>query len=842
MNSLEWIRRCFVVGSVSIRRSMSSSVVKVLNVAEKNDAAKNIADVLSRGSANRKTLEREASNCEWLIIWTDGDREGENIGFEIREVCLRVAPRLKVLRAKFSEITRPSIENALRALTEPDEKQSKAVDVRQQLDLRIGAAFTRFQTLRLAKKFPSLAEQLISYGSCQFPTMGFVVERYKAIEAFVPEAFWKIKVTHEYENTKVEFSWKRVRLFDQVATQVYHDICTENPVAKVEDCKSKPKSKWRPLPLDTVELEKLASRKLHISAKVTMQTAEKLYTSGFISYPRTETNIYPKELNLSNLVEMQTQSPQWGDFASVILEEGPNPRKGKKSDQAHPPIHPTKFTNNLNGNEGKLYEFIVRHFLASVSKDAIGKETTVNIDINGEKFIGHGLTILERNYLKVYPYERWSDKEILNYEVIEEFEPTSIDLVAGSTSPPNLLTEADLISLMDKHGIGTDATHAEHIETIKNRNYVGLQDNRFVPGQLGIALCDGYDAMGFEMSKPHLRSSLEADLKAICEGTKIPEVVLQEQINNYKNVFEIAVQHVQKIDEACIKYLNESPRDSNDEGFFSMSNESRFTPTLSQTIKCKCDLFAAEKTVVKEGPNKGRKFYCCNAPMSGANRCDFFQWVDEPPLPSSSSATIPSNSSLSNDSSITCNCGKVAAYRTVQKEGSNKGRFFYSCPVNMAEGSRCNFFKWADEVSSFNNNTPSTSSFNSNSQPAINDENSLTCNCGNLAIKKTVSKEGPNKGREFWVCSKPFGSNEKCQFFKWTDEVTNSHSNPGNFNGNDSNFRRPSRDSTVPSRGGGGGLKRSGSTTREGGSDKKKRRCGLCHREGHTRNKCPNNR
>ncbi|CAB4066460.1 TOP3 [Lepeophtheirus salmonis] len=436
-------------------------------------------------------------------------------------------------------------------------------------------------------------------------------------------------------------------------------------------------------------------------------------------------------------------------------------------------------------NEGKLYEFIVRHFLASVSKDAIGKETTVNIDINGEKFIGHGLTILERNYLKVYPYERWSDKEILNYEVIEEFEPTSIDLVAGSTSPPNLLTEADLISLMDKHGIGTDATHAEHIETIKNRNYVGLQDNRFVPGQLGIALCDGYDAMGFEMSKPHLRSSLEADLKAICEGTKIPEVVLQEQINNYKNVFEIAVQHVQKIDEACIKYLNESPRDSNDEGFFSMSNESRFTPTLSQTIKCKCDLFAAEKTVVKEGPNKGRKFYCCNAPMSGANRCDFFQWVDEPPLPSSSSATIPSNSSLSNDSSITCNCGKVAAYRTVQKEGSNKGRFFYSCPVNMAEGSRCNFFKWADE---------------------------------------------------------PFGSNEKCQFFKWTDEVTNSHSNPGNFNGNDSNFRRPSRDSTVPSRGGGGGLKRSGSTTREGGSDKKKRRCGLCHREGHTRNKCPNNR
>ncbi len=70
---------------------------------------------------------------------------------------------------------------------------SQAVDVRQELDLRIGAAFTRFQTMRLQKKFGELGQQLISYGSCQFPTLGFVVERYKAIESFVPENFWKIK-------------------------------------------------------------------------------------------------------------------------------------------------------------------------------------------------------------------------------------------------------------------------------------------------------------------------------------------------------------------------------------------------------------------------------------------------------------------------------------------------------------------------------------------------------------------------------------------------------------------------------------------------------------------------
>jgi DNA topoisomerase-3 len=186
------------------------------------------------------------------------------------------------------------------------------------------------------------------------------VERYKAIENFVPEPFWKLRVTHQVDQCKVDFTWKRVRLFDQRAAQVYKDVCDDNPKAKVEEVKSKPKSKWRPLPMDTVELEKLGSRKLRLSAKETMKIAEKLYTSGFISYPRTETNIFPKELNLRPLVDIQTPDPRWGGFAAKINQEfgGPNPRKGKKSDQAHPPIHPLKLAPNQNGNEGRVYELI----------------------------------------------------------------------------------------------------------------------------------------------------------------------------------------------------------------------------------------------------------------------------------------------------------------------------------------------------------------------------------------------------------------------------------------------------------------------------------------------------
>jgi DNA topoisomerase-3 len=93
---------------------------------------------------------------------------------------------------------------------------------------------------------------------------------------------------------------------------------------------------------------------------------------------------------------------------------------------------------------------------------------------------------------------------------------------------------------------GTDATHAEHIETIKSRMYVGLQNGcHFVPGELGMGLVEGYDNMGYPMSKPHLRAELEADLKRICEGTRDPKVVLAEQLVKYKEVFRMSLQQVE---------------------------------------------------------------------------------------------------------------------------------------------------------------------------------------------------------------------------------------------------------------------------------------------------------
>ena len=166
--------------------------------------------------------------------------------------------------------------------------------------------------------------------------MGFVVERFKSIQGFHSEPFWKIKVIHEERGCKVEFQWKRVSLFEEVAVQILVDKCQDSPTARVLECKSKPTNKWRPLPLDTVLLEKQCSRKLGLTAKETMAAAEKLYIAGYISYPRTETNIFPKELQLGLLVAAQQHDNRWGEFAGQVLANGgPHPRAGMKLSLIH---------------------------------------------------------------------------------------------------------------------------------------------------------------------------------------------------------------------------------------------------------------------------------------------------------------------------------------------------------------------------------------------------------------------------------------------------------------------------------------------------------------------------
>lgn len=159
--------------------------------------------VFNKSAENlQKQLKIEARKCNALMLWLDCDLEGENIAFEVIKCCLESNPRIpshRIYRAKFSALSERDVQRAMQCPEKPNAHMNDAVDARQEIDLRLGAAFTRFQTVRLQTRFPEAlsGQSFVSYGPCQFPTLGFVVDRYLKIQAFVPEGVIKFSLYNE---------------------------------------------------------------------------------------------------------------------------------------------------------------------------------------------------------------------------------------------------------------------------------------------------------------------------------------------------------------------------------------------------------------------------------------------------------------------------------------------------------------------------------------------------------------------------------------------------------------------------------------------------------------------
>lgn len=190
-----------------------------------------------------QNLQNEARRADVLMIWTDCDREGEQIGYEIEQHCKKARASLLVKRARFSALIANQIHRACTSPVDLDYNAAYAVEARQQIDLRAGAAFTRLQTTALGRGLPELDGMVISYGPCQFPTLGFVVEHYKRVQAFVPEKFWTIDVKHSMGRQTVEFAWQRKHLFDEDATAALHARCTDAGEATVASVVNRPVTK-----------------------------------------------------------------------------------------------------------------------------------------------------------------------------------------------------------------------------------------------------------------------------------------------------------------------------------------------------------------------------------------------------------------------------------------------------------------------------------------------------------------------------------------------------------------------------------------------------------------------
>ena len=297
-----------------------------------------------------------------------------------------------------------------------------------------------------------------------------------------------------------------------------------------------------------------------------MQKAEELYNNGYISYPRTETERFRPEFNHHETIQgFQAVAGEFGDYATRLLTNNnfQNPRAGQKDDNAHPPITPAKAVDPASISDPiqrKIYSLVVKHYLACCSRDAVGRETELTLKIASEEFVAKGLMILERNWLEIYsPYERWStgQGELPRVAVGSRITPTSLIMKDCQTNPPQHISEVELIALMDRNGIGTDATIAQHITTIQDRNYATKDGNqRFHPTKLGIALVEGYNSMGYQLNKPDLRRVMEAECSAVAAGRKTKEAVLGPVLAKMLDCFKRANDEVHKLDEAVARHFS----------------------------------------------------------------------------------------------------------------------------------------------------------------------------------------------------------------------------------------------------------------------------------------------
>uniref|UniRef100_A0A8C2W7N7 DNA topoisomerase n=1 Tax=Cyclopterus lumpus TaxID=8103 RepID=A0A8C2W7N7_CYCLU len=558
----------------------------VLMVAEKPSLAQSIAKILSKGMYNNwdkvdpaelfskaptekkeanpklnmvKFLQVEARGCDYVVLWLDCDKEGENICFEVLDAVQPVMNQggvrdQTVYRAKFSSITDTDIWNAMNCLGEPNRNEALSVDARQELDLRIGCAFTRFQTKYFQGKYGNLDSSLISFGPCQTPTLGFCVERHDKIQSFKPETYWVIQAkVFRGKDSPLTLDWNRVRVFDRDVGQMFVNLTKTSREAQVESVSKKEKVKQRPQALNTVEMLRVGSSALGMGPQHTMQIAERLYIQGYISYPRTETTHYPENFDLKGTLKQQANNPMWAEEVKALLSTGLNrPRKGADVGD-HPPITPMRAASEAElGSDGwRLYDYITRHFIATVSQDCKYLQTTIDFNIGKEAFSCSGKTLISAGYTVVMPWQGIPLEEAMPVcERGDTFTVDEIKLVEKQTSPPDYLTEAELITLMEKHGIGTDASIPVHINNVCQRNYVTVENGRKLkPTNLGIVLVHGYYKTDAELVLPTIRSAVEKQLTLISLGKANFQQVLQHTLDIFKRKFHYFVDSIPSMDE-----------------------------------------------------------------------------------------------------------------------------------------------------------------------------------------------------------------------------------------------------------------------------------------------------
>ncbi|SHI69294.1 type I DNA topoisomerase [Pseudozobellia thermophila] len=414
-----------------------------------------------------KKLRDLANKAETIWLASDEDREGEAISWHLAETLK--LDKSKTKRIVFNSITKNAIQKAIENPREIDYNLVNAQQARRVLDRLVGYELSPV----LWKKIkPGL-----SAGRVQSVAVRLIVEREREIEAFTPEASFRVSAEFKTLDGNV-FSAKLNKTFSskqEAEAFLRSNIGAEFSVGSLD---KKPAKKSPAAPFTTSTLQQEASRKLYFSVARTMQVAQRLYEAGLITYMRTDSvNLSGEAINAAKEAIINNYGER---YSTVRNFKG----KSKGAQEAHEAIRPTDITNqspSLERDQMKLYELIWKRTIASQMSDAELERTNVKVaaSTHSEQFTANGEVIKFDGFLKVYM--EGVDEEDLAEEqegmlpamkVGEALKNNYITATERFSRPPYRFTEASLVKKLEELGIGRPSTYAPTISTIQNRGYV----------------------------------------------------------------------------------------------------------------------------------------------------------------------------------------------------------------------------------------------------------------------------------------------------------------------------------------------------------------------------------
>ncbi|MFL6777129.1 MAG: type I DNA topoisomerase [Sphingomicrobium sp.] len=442
-------------------------------------------------SKQLKAIADEAKKADTLILATDPDREGEAISWHVQEVLRQKKALPKnVQRVTFNAITNSAVTEAMGKPRGLDEDLIDAYKARRALDYLVGFTLSPI----LWRKLPGAK----SAGRVQSVALRLIVDREREIEIFKPQEYWQVSASFEADGQR--FTARLVQLNGKKIERLTIGNRGDADAAKavveagrftVSSVETKPFSKNPPPPFTTSTLQQEAARKLGFSASHTMRVAQGLYEDGLITYMRTDgVDMAPEAISAARRAIASRY-----DAGFVPDRPRQYQSKVKNAQEAHEAIRPTDFDKSraASGDYARLYELVYNRALASQMASARLERTTVELrDGAGTAVLrATGQVVLFPGFLALYEEgrdEKADEEEGARMPALREGDApakTGVDATQSFTQPPPRYSEASLVKRLEELGIGRPSTYAATLQTLKDREYVGVDKGRFVPEESG---------------------------------------------------------------------------------------------------------------------------------------------------------------------------------------------------------------------------------------------------------------------------------------------------------------------------------------------------------------------